>query len=498
MAVPEFINATDEAGGFKPREGIDILQRLMLVDVNGDGFEDVMVFTAASKRISGIGTFRLFINYGGRRFIDETEARGLGGDWGEKRIEAKKDIHHCTAFDFNNNGYFDIYIGHLQYGSSRTRLFLNDGRGYFKNSGLLFKRGSKGSGAVDVDGDGFLDLFDSGGAVSSNPRYINPSEGGTLYINYKGQKMIDETLKRFGGSPPLGYQGPVFADFNNDGYPDIFMTGHHYTHCYMYRNDGRGNFTDITDQYDLTFKRECNGADGAVFADINNNGSLDLIVVNEGTVWIHENADNGREFPRRRCLHVEKGGDAAMIADFDNDGYLDIWIAGAQYIYRNEGDFKFSKAWYVPIERSGRPFEGRQASFGDLNNDGKIDLLFGSFEPPKLQFIRNDMPDTKNWLQVNLIGPHGDAGGYGVRVSVFDSGHVGEMSHFKGMRESSSGYMYHMSPTKILHFGGLEADRKYDLLVRLPFRRGEFVISNIRPARRITIDCQQQKAFSTI
>ena len=199
-----------------------------------------------------------------------------------------------------------------------------------------------------------------------------------------------------------------------------------------------------------------------------------------------------------------------MVADFDNDGYLDIWVVGTQHIYRNEGNFKFTKAWFVPIDR-GEP--SRQACFGDVNNDGNVDIPYGTFFPGKLQFIRNEMSNNGNWLQVNLIGPHGDAGGYGVRVSVFDAGHVGDMfatltdvpserdpetfdlrSHFRGMRESSSGCMYHVSPTKILHFGGLEPNQKYDLLVRMPFKQGTFTVPNISPGKRITIDCRNRKS----
>jgi len=476
VAVPKFVDATEEVGGFEPKEGSSILRRPMLVDVDGDGFEDIVVWTTDKW------TIRLFMNDEGKRFVDETEARGLGGDWG-----ARKNIHHCTAFDFHNHGHFDLYIGHPEHGPSEHRLFLNDGTGHFTNSRFKFPRGSKGSGTVDVNGDGFIDLFDSGGEAR---------EGGTLFINRNGENLVDETLDRFGGTRPFGYQGPVFGDYNNDGYPDIFTTGHYYSHCYFYRNDGNGYFTDVTDKYGLTFKEECDGANGAVFADLDNDGDLDLMVVNNGTVWIHENVNSGEDFPRRAVIEAKDfvtdphkwAGEAAVVADFDNDGYLDIWVIGTQYIYRNEGNFKFTKAWFVPIDR-GEP--SRQACFGDVNNDGNIDILYGTFFPGKLQFIRNEMSNNGNWLQVNLIGPHGDAGGYGVRVSVFDAGHVGDMSHFRGMREANSGYMYHVSPTKILHFGGLAPGEKYDLLVRMPFKQGTFTIPNILPGKRITIDCRK-------
>jgi hypothetical protein len=497
MSEPRFVNSTEEVGGLVPKSGGLILQRPALVDVNGDGFDDIIAVSTANEWNNYVGTLRLFMNYKGKKFVDETDERGLDIDWKDENEKEKIYIHHATAFDFHNHGHYDLYVSHRQHAVSDTRLFLNDGTGHFVNSGIEFKHGSKGSGAIDVNDDGFCDLFDSG--------VFNSHEGGTLYMNHKGEDLVDETAKRFKCGPPLGYQGPVFADYNNDGYPEMYTTGHKYTHCYMFRNDGAGFFTDVTSQYDLTFEKECDGADGAVFADMNNNGNLDLIVVNEGMVWIHENIDNGKAFSRRTVIDAKNwcdpklnqagGGDAAMVSDFNNDGYLDLWVAGTPYIYRNEGNFEFTKAWAVPIIRSPSWPEGRQATFGDLNNDGAIDIVFGSFRPPKLQFIRNDMPNEKNWLQINLIGPYGDAGGYGVRVSVFDAGHPGDMSHFKGMRESRSGYMYHVTPTKTLHFGGLNIKKKYDLVVRLPFKRGEFVVHKIKTGRHIKIDCSCRKTY---
>jgi hypothetical protein len=294
----------------------------------------------------------------------------------------------------------------------------------------------------------------------------------------------------------------VFADFNNDGYPDIFTTGGYYDGgmCRMYRNDGAGHFTEVTGEYDLTFHDECGGADGAVFADLNNSGSLDLVVVKNGTVWVHENVDSGKSFPRRAVIEANDfdedpnhwAGEAVALADFDNDGYQDLYVAGTKNVYRNDGDFKFTKAWSVPV---GPGEQSRQVCFGDLDNDGKVDILYSPREGP-LQLLHNDVPSSTGWLQADLIGPNGDAGGYGVRVSVFDEGRVGDLSHLRGMRESSSSYMYHVSPTKVLHFGGLAAGKRYDLQVRLPFFRGrftEFTVEGVAPGKRITIDCRPSR-----
>ena len=86
-----------------------------------------------------------------------------------------------------------------------------------------------------------------------------------------------------------------------------------------------------------------------------------------------------------------------------------------------------------------------------------------------------------------------DAGGYGTRVYVYDEGHAGDTNHLRGMRESFGTYMYHVSPTKILHFGGLDTDKKFDLVVRPSFHREEFTVQAVEPGRRIKIDCSNHK-----
>jgi hypothetical protein len=474
--MPEsgFVDVSGDVGGFHAKQGDIVIGRAAVADLNGNGYEDIIAWECGRKNL------RLFVNEEGRRFTDNTEESGLGQEtWGV--------LHMCNTFDFRCLGRFDLYVGHPQHGPCRSRLFLNDGTGHFTPSGILFPRGSKGVTFCDVNDSGFPDLFDSG-------------DDGALYINHGGQALVDETRQRFGGKRPLGYQGTAFADFNNDGYPDMFTTGHHYVgaSCHMYVNDGSGHFTEVTEEYALDFHEECEGADGAVFADLNNNGSLDLIVVKNGMVWVHESVDNGKRFERRAVIDAKDfdvdphswAGEAAAVADFDNDGLLDFYVAGTKHVYRNEGDFKFTKAWEVPIV-SGE--QNRQVCFGDLDNDGNVDILYCSWGGP-LQLLRNDLPNSGNWLQVFLIGPSGDAGGFGVRVSVFDKGHAGEMAHFRGMRESNSGYMYHVSPTRVLHFGGLDPQEEYDLVVRLPFDRCfNFELEGVRPGQRVTVDCRPEE-----
>lgn len=476
MPQSGFVDVSKEVGAFEVKGGSPALDRCLVVDVDGDGFEDIVAWACGKFNL------RLFMNHNGKWFTDETEERGLLGEWGE--------LHICNAFDFRCRGHFDLYVGNWEHSYCSNRLFLNDGAGHFTPSGFFFPHGSKGVMFCDVNGDGWIDMLDSGEEAD---------EGGTLFMNLGGQILADETRDRFGGKRVMGYQGCAFADFNNDGYPDMFTTGWYYGGgiCHMYVNDGAGHFREVTDKYDLTFHEECNGADGAAFADLNNSGNLDLIAVKNGTVWIHENVDNGKSFPRRAVIEAndfesdpEKWcGESVAIADFDNDGYLDLYVAGTKHVYRNEGNFKFTKAWEIPVPPGEQT---RTLSFGDLNCDGKVDILYSALGH-RLRLYRNMVSSAGSWLELNLIGPSRDAGGYGVRISVFDHGHAGEMSHFRGMRESNSGYMYHVTPSRLLHFGGLAPDRKYDLHVKLPFHRGEFTIAGVSPGKRLTLDCNPDK-----
>ncbi len=462
------------------------LRRSLFVDVDGDGDEDLIGYSTWNPR-----QLRLLINRGDGTFSEETQARGL--------YLSYSNIHHTTAFDVDNDGDFDLWVGDGENESSSNRLFINDGKGYFSNSGVNFSNGSKGSGAVDVDGDGDVDLVDMGN---------DEQTGGTLYINNGG--TLSPTTNRFDGGRPHGYQGPIFGDYDDDGDPDMFTTANYYGQNHLYRNEGNGTFTDVTDQYGLSFQSECYGADGAAWADFDNDGDLDLLVLEgEGSngnlrirVYIRENVNHGQQFVQRfsfdrtwNGVNPEYSPDAAMVADFDNDGDLDFWPVGQRDIYYNllnEGSaFSFSPLSSVPIPAD-KP--SRNASWSDADNDGDIDLFYAQYNGASgegedvLHWYRNDLNPGANWFQVTLKGEHGDAGGYGVRVYVYEAGHAGEVAYLKGMREANSGVMYHASVSRLLHFGGLDPAKSYDLVVRKPFNRGEFVSSNVTPGKRISID----------
>ncbi len=457
------------------------LRRVLFVDVDNDGYEHIVGYTTWNPY-----QLKLLMNTGNGSFSEQTTARGLNIN--------TPNVHHITTFDVDNDGDFDLYIGD-QYHDQR--LFVNDGSGHFSSSGS-FSGDTKGNGAADVDGDGDMDLYESG---SEDP-------GGVLYINNNGD--LNPTTNRFDGGRSHGYQGPVFGDYDNDGDTDIFTTANYYGHCHLYRNNGDGYFTDVTDQYNLSFVSESDGADGASWADFDNDGDLDLLVMegdSQGSdlrirLWVRENVNGGQEFAQRfhddrtwSGVDPEYSPDAPMVADFDNDGDLDFWPVGQRDIYFNQfvegSPFAFTPISSVPIPVD-KP--SRTASWADPDHDGDIDLFYAQFNGASgegddvLHWYRNDLNPGANWLEITLRGADGDAGGYGVRVYVYESGHAGEAAYLRGMREANSGIMYHASISRILHFGGLIPGSVYDLVVRKPFNKGEFVLSSVSPGQRVFID----------
>lgn len=465
------------------------LRRSLWVDVNNDGYEDLIGYSTWNPY-----QLRLLINQHNSSFTDETAARGLS--------LSSPNIHHITPFDLENDGDFDLWIGDQENGSSSSRLFINDGSGHFTNSGVSFPNGSKGSAAADVDGDGDIDLVDMGN---------DETVGGTLYLNQNGS--LSQTTDRFDGGRPHGYQGPIFVDFDNDGDLDMYTTANYYGHNHLYQNDGQGVFQDVTAAYNLSFQSESHGTDGAVFADFDNDGDMDLLAI-EGEVkgndvrmriWILENRP-GPEFVQVfsfdrtfNNVNAAYAPDAAMVADFDNDGDLDFWPVGQSHIFLNNlvQGYRFNfetTTKEVPIP-SNHP--SRTASIADPDHDGDIDIFYAAFNGENgegddlLHWYRNDLNPDANWLQVNLVGHAGDAGGYGVRISIYPTGHAGDVEYLVGMRAASSGCMYHASLSRILHFGGLDPEQKYDLIVRAPNQQGEFSIPNVSPGQRIDIDVSE-------
>ena len=334
-------------------------------DINNDGLPDIY-FTANSK-----GKNKLYLNKGNFQFEDITDKAGVAGtaDW----------CTGATMADVNGDGLLDIYVSSVnnRYGlKGHNELFINQGNGRFKEQskeyGLDASCFTTQAVFFDYDHDGDLDCFilnqshhpHANIVDTSNRRKYDSLSGNRLYrndLNTPAKKFTDVSAEAGIFQSNLGYGlGIAVADFNNDGWEDIYIGNDFHENDYYYLNNGNGMFTESGAQHFRHYSRFSMGNDAA---DYNNDGQIDVVTVDMlpqdekvlKTYGSEENIDiykvklgfNGyQDQYSRNCLQRNNGngisfsdlglqaGVAAtdwswcpLFADFDNDGNKDLFIS---------------------------------------------------------------------------------------------------------------------------------------------------------------------------
>lgn len=387
------------------------------------------------------------------KFVDVTEESG---------IRAEGYGIGVTAADFNNDGWVDLYITNF----GHNQLWRNNGNGTFTDvtaeSGTDVVGFSTGASFVDFDRDGWLDLFvanyidfrftnmtkcfaPSGAIDYCSPLEYSPLPN-RLFRNRRDGTFEDVTVRSGIGGEYNGAMGVTCADFNGDGWPDIFVA-----------NDARPNQLWIN-QHNGTFKNEALTAGcalnrdgkpqssmGVAAGDVMGNGYEDLVVANlagqyaylyanDGKGWFDDMSfASGLALPTRRCTGFGLG-----MLDYDNDGRLDLFMAcgavmtieeqarkGSLYplaqsnlLLHNNGKGRFEDV----SSRAGAAFSrmevGRSAAFGDIDNDGGIDMVVMNDSGPA-RLLMNNVGHRKPWIGFRMVGEKVFRDMLGTRVAVF-------------------------------------------------------------------------------
>jgi len=444
MGVPEknFIVETNGSG-------------VCLLDYDNDGWLDIYLVNGATfDSLDGKEEpphAALFHNNHDGTFTEVTQKAGVANDrWG----------YGCSVADYDNDGWPDIFVGN--YG--KNRLYHNNHDGTFtdvaEKAGVTLGNWSSGSAWGDYDGDGLLDLYVAGYvhfdrdhlpiggsqavgytfcqyrgvSVNCGPRGLQ-GEPDRLFHNNGDGTFTDVTVKA-GVEDKNRYYGftSIFVSLKGDGRPDL-VVGNDSTPNYLYVNKGDGTFDDQS--YLSGFALNNDGREiasmGIAAGDYENNGLVDFFVTDFGDdykVLFHNDGDDGFTDVSYKAgvaqITIPFVGWGDGFIDYDNDGWLDLFMVNGHVypqvdqhnwgtsfaerplLFRNVPDAsgKERKFEYVPaVKGTGLSVVvvGRGAAFGDLFNDGKIDVVINPEDGPPV-LLRNVNPDHHHWVEVKLVG----------------------------------------------------------------------------------------------
>jgi hypothetical protein len=477
-----------------------------LIDCDNDGKLDIITVNGSTvQRYRQGGDLMITLYHqdtdsknGDLKFTDITKSAGLTRKgWGMG----------VAVADYDNDGLQDIYVT----GFGGNALYHNLGNCKFEDvtdkAGVGAGGFSTGAAWADYDRDGKVDLFvsryvhvdiDNLPQFGNDPRFCRfkgvlvqcgpwgmPGESDLLFHN-KGDGTFEEVSRKAGVDDPHHYYGlgATWGDYDNDGWPDLYVANDAGPN-YLYRNKHDGTFEDVSLLSGVALSGDGmeQGSMGVAWGDYLHEGRLSMIVTNfveQGSTLYHNlGNDNFADVSVRAKLlkptypFVSWG---TSFFDMDNDGWLDLFVANGHVypqadatsgsmtyrqpmlLFRNHRDGTFEDVSSVFADM---PLESRRgAAFGDINNDGNVDIVVLNVgEPPSLLLNHNDSPNHR--VLFKLVGMKSNKAAIGARVTV----KAGKLVQFDEVRGGAS----YLSQNDLrLHFGLAENDKMSEVSIRWP------------------------------
>ena len=425
--------------------------RLDIFFTNGALLEDPMPAAKRPDKSDPRYWNRLYRQNEDGTFSDVTKKAGLSG------MPQNRYGMGTAVGDYDNDGDRDLYV--TNYGSNT--LYRNNGDGSFddvtEEAAVVAGGWSASAGFLDYDNDGWLDLFvtryvdwtfeNNGYCGEKKPgyrAYCHPDNyGGMTNILYRnrGDGTFEDVSAKAGIAGPSGKGlGVSFADYDNDGFVDIYVANDS-VQCFLYHNERNGTFTELGLLSGVGFNEDGRtfAGMGVDFADYDNDGRPDIVVTNLSNER-YRLFRQGGEGSFQDVTHSSGVGAATgpfsgwstRFFDYDNDGWKDIFVAQGHVmdtIEKTEPNLSYMQPPLLLRNESGRfvraaagealerDWAGRGAALGDLDDDGDIDVVISNVGQPAV-VLRNDGGNRRNWIGIRMVGTTSNRDGIGCRVRV--------------------------------------------------------------------------------